>query len=158
MTPEFLRCRHAQPKFAESADGSGDALSTHLFDLGVRFWTLKRRQPAHYAIIRSMTTLASPYTKEVIDIDADADEVPHAFLDRAITVLGGEDVVYVDIALNSAVWLEVRLDAGGDGRGAWVRLLLVEGSAVVLPCGVSYRVRVPGKGMVGLIRGIMPVM
>jgi hypothetical protein len=149
-------CRHTHPKFAERLNGGADTLSMQLFDMGIRFWTLKRRQPHQYAIIRRMNTLTAPYVKEAIDIDVDSDAPTHSAFDRAIMVGGAEEVVYVDIAMQSCVWLEVRLEAGLSGRGTWVRLVLAEGSVVVMPRGVTYRLRVSGRGLLGLVRGSMP--
>jgi hypothetical protein len=83
-------------------------------------------------------------------------------LERPITVESLEEVVYVDVSMPSGVWLEVQLDsldvstASQKRRAAWVRLVLVEGGVVVMPRGTVYRLRMPGRGIVGIIRGIMP--
>jgi hypothetical protein len=126
----------------------------------VRFWALKRRSPGQYAIIRRFHNLGSPYVKEAADIDTDADggaRPQHALLDQAITVQGAEEAVYIDIAMQSGVLLEVLLDgaAGGGLKPGWLRLSLIEGSVVVLPYAVTYRLRMPGRGCVGLLRARM---
>jgi hypothetical protein len=137
-------------------------LAVHIFDMGVRFWTLKRRQPQHYDVIRRFHTLTSPYVKETVDIDVSNDLRAHPMLERPITVESVEEVVYVDVSMPSGVWLEVQLEsfgvssASGKRRAAWVRLVLVEGGVVVMPRGTIYRLRMPGRGIVGIIRGIMP--
>lgn len=140
---------------------SAEELSMRLFDMGVRFWTLKRRQPAHYVIIRRLHTLAAPYVKRTVDIDVDRDLRAHPLLEKSIAVEGVEEVVYVDVSGPSGVWLEVQLEAAGVSatgrtRVAWVRLVLVEGGVVVMPQDTVYRLRMPGRGVVGIIRGIMP--
>lgn len=140
---------------------SAEELSMRLFDMGVRFWTLKRRQPAHYVIIRRLHTLTAPYVKRTVDIDVDRDLRAHPLLEKSIAVEGVEEVVYVDVSGPSGVWLEVQLEAAGVSatgrtRVAWVRLVLVEGGVVVMPQDTVYRLRMPGRGVVGIIRGIMP--
>jgi hypothetical protein len=136
-----------------------EALAGALRAMGARFWALKRRQPAQYAIIRRMHNFTSPYLKEAIDIDAEHDDPPHPILDAAMAVEGAEELIYVDIASHGGLWLEVQLDGesggGAKSRVRWVMLVLAEGAVAVLPRGATYRLRMPGEGVVGLIRGLM---
>jgi hypothetical protein len=159
LTLPIVPRRNSHPQILERSPAERETIAASMWDAGVRFWSLKRRSPGQYAIIRRFHNLSSPYVKEAADIDTDGDgggRAQHALLDQAITVQGAEEAVYIDIAMQSGVLLEVLLGgAAGAGGAAWVKLALVEGSVVVLPYASTYRLRMPGRGCVGLLRARM---
>lgn len=155
--------RHANPKILEpTAPSAADAAAAtaasamRLWDAGVRFWRLWRRSETHYAIIRRLHNLpsggAARFTKQAIDLDTEEEGACHPALDTEMAVSGAEEVVYVDIAVQSGLYLEVLLPAMLGAPERWVRVVLLEGNVALMPKGISYRLLMPGKGIVGLIR------
>lgn len=67
-------------------------------------------------------------------------------------------VIFVEIANQSGMWLELRLPPQpppGVMHERWVKLVMHEGSVVSLPKGCSYMLGMPANGMVGLLRARM---
>lgn len=130
-----------------------------LWDVGVRFWRLWRRSESHYSVIRRLHNLpstgAARFTKQAIDLDTEHEAACHPALDTVMTVGGAEEVVYVDIAVQAGLYLEVLLPAVLGAPERWVRVVLLEGNVALMPKGTSYRLSMPSKGIVGLIRARM---
>ena len=73
-------------------------------------------------------------------------------------LIHGVQVIFVEIANQSGMWLELRLPPQpppGVTHERWVKLLLQEGSVVCLPKGCTYMLGMPENGMVGLLRARM---
>lgn len=160
-------CRHANPKIIEpeaaspaDAAAAAAASAMRLWDTGVRFWRLWRRSESHYTVIRRLHNLpvsgAARFTKQAIDLDTEEERACHPALDTVMTVTGAEEVVFVDIAVQCGLYLEVLLPAVLGAPERWVRVVLLEGNVALMPKGISYRLSMPSKGIVGLIRARMP--
>ena len=79
----------------KTVDRNDRALSLAIWDLGVRFFKLRRRDEAQFAIMRRMhrlpTSPESRFWKQAIDIDFEANHF-HPALGCRMTVSGTEEV------------------------------------------------------------------
>lgn len=86
----------------KTVDRNDRALSLAVWDLGVRFYKLRRREEAQFAIMRRMhrlpTSPESRFWKQAIDIDFEANSY-HPALGCKMTVSGTEEVCTVFLIL-----------------------------------------------------------